>query len=93
MKKALHLYYKLYYTKNVDENGILFYFVNGTVMLMAVIGRYRPVARSSVIQTRMAPAERELVERAAKHESMTISAWVRAVLIESAKAELDRYDQ
>lgn len=89
----MHLYYKLYYTKNVDENGILFYFMKGTVMLMAVIGRYRPVARSSVIQTRMAPAERELVERAAKQESMTISAWVRAVLIESAKAELDRYDQ
>lgn len=61
-------------------------------MLMTITGRYRPVARSSVIQTRMQPAERELIERAAKHESMTVSAWVRAVLLESAKAELDQQD-
>ena len=61
-------------------------------MPMTITGRYRPVARSSVVQTRMQPAERELIERAAKQESMTVSAWVRAVLLESAKAALDRHD-
>ena len=62
-------------------------------MLMAIAGRYRPVARSCVIQTRMQPAERELVERAAQQESMTVSAWVRAVLLENAKAELRGHEQ
>ena len=62
-------------------------------MLMAIAGRYRPVARSCVIQTRMQPAERELIERAAQQESMTVSAWVRAVLLENAKAELRGHEQ
>ena len=62
-------------------------------MLMAIAGRYRPVARSCVIQTRMQPAERELIERAAQRESMTVSAWVRAVLLENAKAELRGHEQ
>ena len=60
---------------------------------MAIAGRYRPVARSCVIQTRMQPAERELIERAAQRESMTVSAWVRAVLLENAKAELRGHEQ
>ena len=62
-------------------------------MLMAIAGRYRPVARSCVIQTRMKPAARELIERAAQQESMTVSAWVRAVLLENAKAELRGHEQ
>lgn len=62
-------------------------------MLMAIAGRYRPVARSCVVQTRMQPAERELIERAAQRESMTVSAWVRAVLLENAKAELCGHEQ
>ena len=62
-------------------------------MLMAIAGRYRPVARSCVIQTRMQPAERELIERAAQQESMTVSAWVRAVLLENAKVELRGHEQ
>lgn len=62
-------------------------------MLMAIAGRYRPVARSCVVQTRMQPAERELIERAAQRESMTVSAWVRAVLLENAKAELRGHEQ
>lgn len=65
----------------------------GQVMLMAIAGRYRPVARSCVVQTRMQPAERELIERAAQRESMTVSAWVRAVLLETAKAALNNRDQ
>lgn len=60
---------------------------------MAIAGRYRPVARSCVVQTRMQPAERELIERAAQRESMTVSAWVRAVLLENAKAELRGHEQ
>lgn len=28
-KKGLYLYYKMYYNKNVDKNGILFYFKAG----------------------------------------------------------------
>lgn len=60
---------------------------------MAIAGRYRPVARSCVVQTRMQPAERELIERAAQRESMTVSAWVRAVLLENAKAELCGHEQ
>lgn len=62
-------------------------------MQMAITGRYRPVVRSSVVQTRMQPAERELIERAAQRESMTVSAWVRAVLLETAKATLNNRDQ
>lgn len=62
-------------------------------MQMAITGRYRPVVRSSVVQTRMQPAERELIERAAQRESMTVSAWVRAVLLETAKAALNDRDQ
>lgn len=62
-------------------------------MQMAITGRYRPVVRSCVVQTRMKPAERELIERAAQRESMTVSAWVRAVLLENAKAALNDRDQ
>lgn len=58
----------------------------------AITGRYRPVARSCVVQTRMQPAERALIERAAQRESMTVSAWVRAVLLENAKTESNGHD-
>lgn len=93
LKKSLHLYYKMYYNKNVDKTAFFFILRRWQVMLMAIAGRYRPVARSCVIQTRMQPAERELIERAAQRESMTVSAWVRAVLLENAKAELRGHEQ
>lgn len=56
---------------------------------MPVVHPQRRATRSKLVQTRLRPAERELVEKAAEHDAMSVSAWARAVLVQSAKAELD----
>jgi predicted HicB family RNase H-like nuclease len=41
-------------------------------------------AKSETIRTRFSPEEHGRIEKAAQHEGMSVSDWVRKVLLESA---------
>lgn len=55
---------------------------------MSAASKYRSVPKSAKLQTRLRPTEEQLVKQAASQNSMTVSAWMRAVLITHAKREL-----
>lgn len=55
---------------------------------MSATSKYRPVPKSVKLQTRLRPNEEQLVKQAASQNSMTVSAWMRAVLLTHAKSEL-----
>lgn len=55
---------------------------------MSATSKYRPVPKSVKLQTRLRPNEEQLVKQAASQNSMTVSAWMRAVLLTHAKNEL-----